>query len=129
MLEAAPAAPGCSSAASAASKPDLKGDLKERQEAEEIARLQLRDKPVEFKAGLNRRALGYASLPPRLAPRVVFNEGDRHSPKVAPGVVLSKMRQQSGRHNDFLSEMQCFIENGKLPSNAPHIYLCTYTQT
>jgi hypothetical protein len=67
-------------------KPDLSGDLKARQEAEEIAKLQLRDKPLELKPGLNRVPWDMRLLPPRLAPRVIFNEGDRRSPKVAPGI-------------------------------------------
>jgi len=61
----------------------LEGDLKERSEQEEIRKDQ--DKPLELKEGLNRVVWDMRVLKPTLAPKAVFNEGDKAPPKVAPG--------------------------------------------
>ncbi len=43
------------------------------------------DKPLDVKAGLNRVVWDMRVLKPTLAPKAVFNEGEKAPPKVAPG--------------------------------------------
>ncbi len=43
------------------------------------------DKPLDAKAGLNRVVWDMRVLKPTLAPKAVFNEGEKAPPKVAPG--------------------------------------------
>jgi photosystem II stability/assembly factor-like uncharacterized protein len=64
-------------------KEALTGDLKERTEREELTKD--RDKPLKLEAGLNRYVWDMRVLRPTLAPRAVFNEGEKAPPKVAPG--------------------------------------------
>lgn len=66
-------------------KPDYSGDLKARQAAEQTDRERLKEKPLALKPGLNRILWDMRILPPELAPRAVFDEGDRNPPRVAPG--------------------------------------------
>ncbi|HEX9011337.1 MAG TPA: hypothetical protein VF804_13295, partial [Holophagaceae bacterium] len=66
-------------------KPDYPGDLKARREAEQSDRERLKDKPLALKPGLNRLLWDMRILPPELAPKAVFDEGDRNAPRVAPG--------------------------------------------
>ena len=64
-------------------KETLTGDLKERTDQEELAKD--RGKPLKLEAGLNRYVWDMRVLRPTLAPRAVFNEGEKAPPKVAPG--------------------------------------------
>ncbi len=66
-------------------KPEKEGPLKERLEAEERDKALLKDKPLELKPGLNRIPWDMRVLPPELAPKAVFNEGDKAAPRVAAG--------------------------------------------
>jgi photosystem II stability/assembly factor-like uncharacterized protein len=73
-------------------KKERSGDLKERLEAEEIEKGQMKEKPLLLKPGLNRILWDMAILPPRLAPKVVFNEGTKAGPKVAPGTYTVRVK-------------------------------------
>ena len=64
-------------------KPAKAEDLQEQAKREEEEKD--RDKPLEPKAGLNRFVWDMRVLKPTLAPKSVFNEGTKASPKVAPG--------------------------------------------
>jgi len=65
-------------------KKEHEGDLKEREEKAEEEKD--RDKPLEPKAGLNRFLWDMRVFKPVLAPKAVFNEGDKSPPRVGPGV-------------------------------------------
>jgi hypothetical protein len=75
---------------SAKSEPE--GDLKARQEAEARDRERMKDKPLELKPGLNRIRWDLRILPPWVAPKAVFNEGDKAPPRVAPGTYQVKVK-------------------------------------
>src|ERR1700693_5779670 len=64
-------------------KKEPEGDLKEQAEKKELEKD--RDKPLEPKAGVNRFLWDMRVFKPTLAPRAVFNEGDKSPPKVGPG--------------------------------------------
>ena len=64
-------------------KPPKAEDLQEQARHEEEEKD--RDKPLEPKEGLNRFVWDMRVLKPTLAPKAVFNEGTKASPKVAPG--------------------------------------------
>jgi photosystem II stability/assembly factor-like uncharacterized protein len=64
-------------------KPPKAEDLQEQARHEEEDKD--RDKPLEPKEGLNRFVWDMRVLKPTLAPKSVFNEGTKASPKVAPG--------------------------------------------
>ncbi len=59
------------------------GDLKEQAEKKEEEKD--KDKPLEPKAGVNRFLWDMRVFRPVLAPRAVFNEGEKAPPKVGPG--------------------------------------------
>ena len=59
------------------------GDLKERNERKELEKD--RDRPLEPKAGLNRFVWDMRIFRPALAPRAVFNDGEKAPPKVGAG--------------------------------------------
>ena len=59
------------------------GDLKEQAERKELEKD--RDKPLEVKRGLNRFLWDMRVFKPTLAPKAVFNEGEKAPPKVGPG--------------------------------------------
>jgi photosystem II stability/assembly factor-like uncharacterized protein len=59
------------------------GDLKEQAERKELEKD--KDKPLEVKRGLNRFLWDMRVFKPTLAPKAVFNEGDKAPPKVGPG--------------------------------------------
>ena len=59
------------------------GDLKEQAEKKELEKD--KDKPLEPKAGLNRFLWDMRVFRPTLAPKAVFNEGDKSPPSVGPG--------------------------------------------
>ncbi len=65
------------------------GDLRERSE-EKALRAGL-DKPLKLEAGLNRYVWDMRVLKPTLAPKAVFNEGDKAPPKVAPGTYTVRL--------------------------------------
>jgi hypothetical protein len=65
-------------------KREHEGDLKEQAEKKELEKD--RDKPLEPKAGVNRFLWDMRVFKPTLAPKAVFNEGDKSPPKVGPGV-------------------------------------------
>lgn len=73
-------------------KKELEGDLKERLAREEEEKE--KDKPLEPKAGVNRFVWDMRVFRPTLAPKAVFNEGDKSPPKVAPGIY--KVRLTAG---------------------------------
>ncbi len=50
------------------------------------------EKPLEVKAGLNRAVWDMRVLKPTLAPKAVFNEGDKVPPKVAPGTYRVRLK-------------------------------------
>ncbi len=64
-------------------KSEPSGDLEERTREEEL--LKGRDKPIDIKEGLNRVVWDMRVFKPNLAPKAVFNEGEKAPPKVAPG--------------------------------------------
>ncbi len=64
-------------------KEELTGDLKERNEQEELHKDL--DKPLKLEEGVNRFVWDMRVLRPTVAPRTVFNEGEKAPPKVAPG--------------------------------------------
>ena len=64
-------------------KKELEGELKERLEREEERKD--RDKPLDLKEGLNRVVWDMRVFKPTLAPKAVFNEGEKGPPKVGPG--------------------------------------------
>jgi photosystem II stability/assembly factor-like uncharacterized protein len=64
-------------------KKEPEGDLKEQAEKKELEKD--RDKPLEPKAGVNRFLWDMRVFKPTLAPKAVFNEGDKSPPKVGPG--------------------------------------------
>jgi hypothetical protein len=65
-------------------KKEPEGDLKELAEKKELDKD--KDKPLEPKAGLNRFVWDMRIFKPTLAPKTVFNEGDKgEAPKVGPG--------------------------------------------
>jgi photosystem II stability/assembly factor-like uncharacterized protein len=64
-------------------KPELTGDLEQRTKEEEL-RKDL-DKPLQLEKGVNRYVWDMRVLRPTLAPKTVFNEGQKAPPKVAPG--------------------------------------------
>jgi photosystem II stability/assembly factor-like uncharacterized protein len=64
-------------------KEALTGDLNERTEEEQLWKD--RDKPLKLHEGLNRYVWDMRVLKPTLAPKAVFNEGEKAPPKVAPG--------------------------------------------
>jgi photosystem II stability/assembly factor-like uncharacterized protein len=65
-------------------KKEHEGDLKERNEKAEEEKD--KDKPLEPKAGVNRFVWDMRVFKPVLAPKAVFNEGDKSPPRVGPGV-------------------------------------------
>jgi len=65
-------------------KKEPAADLKEQAEREELEKE--KDKPLEPKAGVNRYVWDMRVLKPTLAPKAVFNEGEKAPPKVGPGV-------------------------------------------
>ncbi|HJW32899.1 MAG TPA: hypothetical protein VJ505_05975 [Holophagaceae bacterium] len=73
-------------------KTEPEGDLKARQEAESRDRERMKDKPLELKAGLNRFRWDLRILPPWIAAKAVFNEGDKAPPRVAPGTYTVKVK-------------------------------------
>lgn len=73
-------------------KPEPEGDLKARLEAEARDRERMKDKPLELKPGLNRIRWDLRILPPWIAPKAVFNEGEKAPPRVAPGTYTLKVR-------------------------------------
>ncbi|MBI3132619.1 MAG: glycosyl hydrolase [Acidobacteria bacterium] len=66
-------------------KAEPEGDLQSRKEAEARDHERMKDKPLELKPGLNRIRWDLRILPPWVAPKAVFNEGDKTPPRVAPG--------------------------------------------
>ena len=64
-------------------KKEPEGDLKEQAEKKELEKD--KDKPLEVKQGLNRFLWDMRVFKPTLAPKAVFNEGDKAPPKVGPG--------------------------------------------
>ena len=64
-------------------KKEPEGDLKEQAEKKEEEKD--KDKPLEPKAGVNRFLWDMRVFKPVLAPKAVFNEGDKAPPKVGPG--------------------------------------------
>jgi photosystem II stability/assembly factor-like uncharacterized protein len=64
-------------------KKEHEGDLKEI--SEKKAEEKDKDKPLEPKAGLNRFLWDMRVFRPVLAPKAVFNEGEKSPPKVGPG--------------------------------------------
>jgi hypothetical protein len=64
-------------------KKEPEGDLKEQAEKKELEKD--RDKPLEPKAGVNRFLWDMRVFKPTLAPKAVFNEGEKSPPKVGPG--------------------------------------------
>jgi hypothetical protein len=64
-------------------KKEPEGDLKEQAEKKEEEKE--KDKPIEPKAGLNRFLWDMRVFKPILAPKSVFNEGEKAPPKVGPG--------------------------------------------
>jgi photosystem II stability/assembly factor-like uncharacterized protein len=64
-------------------KKEPEGDLKEQAEKKEEEKD--KDKPLEPKLGVNRFLWDMRVFKPVLAPRAVFNEGDKAPPKVGPG--------------------------------------------
>ena len=73
-------------------KKEPEGDLKEQAEREEEEKE--KDKPLEPKAGVNRFVWDMRVFKPTLAPKAVFNEGEKAPPKVGPGVY--KVRLTAG---------------------------------
>ncbi len=73
-------------------KVEAEGDLKARQEGEARDRERMKDKPLELKPGLNRIRWDLRILPPWVAPKAVFNEGEKAPPRVAPGTYVLKVR-------------------------------------
>jgi hypothetical protein len=59
------------------------GDLKEQAERKELEKD--KDKPLEPAQGLNRFVWDLRIVKPTLAPKAVFNEGEKAPPRVAPG--------------------------------------------
>ncbi len=70
-------------------KPSKAEDLAEQAKREEEEKD--KDKPLEPKAGLNRFVWDMRTLKPTLAPKTVFNEGTKASPKVAPGTYAVRL--------------------------------------
>ena len=70
-------------------KPSKAESLEEQAKREEERKE--RDKPLEPKAGLNRFVWDMRVLKPTLAPKAVFNEGTKASPKVAPGTYAVRL--------------------------------------
>ena len=70
-------------------KKELEGELKERLEREEDRKD--RDKPLELKEGLNRVVWDMRVFKPTLAPKAVFNEGEKAPPKVGPGTYTVRL--------------------------------------
>jgi hypothetical protein len=64
-------------------KKETEGDLKEQAEKKELEKD--KEKPLEPKAGVNRFVWDMRVFRPTLAPKAVFNEGDKSPPKVGPG--------------------------------------------
>src|SRR6266496_3757985 len=64
-------------------KKEPEGDLKEQAEKKELEKD--KDKPLEVKQGLNRFLWDMRVFKPTLAPKAVFNEGEKAPPKVGPG--------------------------------------------
>ncbi len=73
-------------------KKEPEGDLKERAQREEEAGE--KDKPLEPKEGVNRFVWDMRVFKPTLAPKAVFNEGEKAPPRVGPGVY--KVRLTAG---------------------------------
>jgi|KBSSwiStaDraftv2_1062776.scaffolds.fasta_scaffold02420_2 photosystem II stability/assembly factor-like uncharacterized protein len=70
-------------------KPSKAEDLAEQAKREEEEKDS--DKPLDPKAGLNRFVWDMRILKPTLAPKTVFNEGTKASPKVAPGTYAVRL--------------------------------------
>ncbi|MEP6993040.1 MAG: glycosyl hydrolase [Acidobacteriota bacterium] len=70
-------------------KPSKAEDLEEQAKREEEEKDH--DKPLEPKEGLNRFVWDMRVLKPTLAPKAVFNEGTKASPKVAPGTYTVRL--------------------------------------
>ncbi len=64
-------------------KKEPEGDLKEQAEKKELEKD--KDKPLEPKAGVNRFVWDMRVFKPTLAPKAVFNEGEKSPPRVGPG--------------------------------------------
>jgi hypothetical protein len=64
-------------------KEEQQGDLKEQAERKDAQKD--KDKPLEPKAGINRFLWDMRVFKPVLAPKAVFNEGDKSPPRVGPG--------------------------------------------
>ena len=73
-------------------KPEFEGDLKARQKAEDRMKARMKDKPLERKPGLNRILWDLRVLPAYIAPKAVFNEGEKAPPKVGPGTYKVKVK-------------------------------------
>ena len=66
-------------------KKDAEGDLKERNEKKQQDKEMEKDKPLEPKQGVNRFLWDMRVFKPVLAPKAVFDEGEKAPPRVGPG--------------------------------------------